>query len=170
MTESLIFSCRLASKSSLAPIYQQISLAWEDAPPADFSRARSACFDGEESNSRWEKLGSLLPIVPLVCEQTTLVSEFADPPSLSPAVLKEPWCCCETLTNDQFEAVAGDQGTCEWMGLIPLLSSHILGVWLSVPLEEELQESIWFSYRRFCVCMYVYVVCLSYVFNFYRYL
>lgn len=77
-----------------------------------------------------------------VCEQMALVSEFAAPPPLSPAVLKEPWCCCETLTSDQFEAVAADQGTCEWMGLIPLLSSHILGVWLSVPLEEELQESI----------------------------
>lgn len=170
MTENLIFSCGLASKSSLAPIYRQTSLAWGEAPPADFSRAWSVCFDGEESESRWEKLGSLLSISPLVCEQTTLVSEFAAPPPLSPAVLKEPWCCCETLTCDQFEAVAAEQGTCEWMGLIPLLSSRILGVWLSVPLEEELQESIWFSYRRLCVCMYVYVVCISYVFNFYRYL
>lgn len=170
MTENLIFSCGLASKSSLAPIYRQTSLAWGEAPPADFSRAWSACSHGEESESKWEKLGSLLSISPLVCEQTTLVSEFAAPPPLSPAVLKEPWCCCETLTCDQFEAVAAEQGTCEWMGLIPLLSSRILGVWLSVPLEEELQESIWFSYRRLCVCMYVYVVCISYVFNFYRYL
>lgn len=95
---------------------------------------------------------------------------FRDRLSLSPAVLTEPWCCCEAVSSDQFEAVTAEQGTCGLNGPTPLPSSHTLGVWFSAPLEEDPQESTWFSYRLLCVCVYVYVVFTSYVFNFYQYL
>lgn len=33
------------------------------------------------------------------------VCEMAHPPSLSPALLEELWCCCKAATSGQFEAV-----------------------------------------------------------------
>lgn len=54
--------------------------------------------------------------------------------------------------------------------LVSLPSSHILGVWFSALLEKEQQENTWFLFRLLSVCMYVYVVFISHVFNFYQYL
>lgn len=105
MTTNLIFSCGLVPKSSLAQYLNQLErtnllmIFQGHGQPALMKRSVEA--DGE-------KLGLFLPISYLFCQQTALVSKIAHPPCLSPAVLKELWCCCEAVTNDQFKAVMAE--------------------------------------------------------------